>query len=370
MDCIKLHSAYNPVREAERYIESLNINKDYSYFILIECGLEYVIPFLRTKSPCAKIISLHIKNCFLQGANAAKSRADAEWSAETGEDLNNFLESEISDTLSSEIKIIEWRVAFNLFPNEYLKILEVTALFIKRIDANKRTENYFIPVWQKNIKKNSAIVKNICKLQHTEKNIIIAGPSPNLKKDIPLIKKLSNDDNYLIMALSSAFPSLDFYDIDVHIVVTSDAGFWARLHFYELIRSRQKPVIAAPDNAALLSHFEYYPCALFPKGELKERGTVSAYAIDIALAISSGNIYISGIDMEKEDILFHLQPYMLDVFLKLNENKLSPFYSILYERMYLTELGGTYKIYKDWFTKKKYPPRIYFLSQMEKLWHI
>ena len=106
-DAARLHSAYNPEKEARKYVESLTIPPNAAYLILIECGRGYVIAPLREKCPGAKIISLH----FVDECRALERGADAAWSPSLPLALGDFLEQHIEDTESARVKIVEWRPA-------------------------------------------------------------------------------------------------------------------------------------------------------------------------------------------------------------------------------------------------------------------
>jgi len=411
-----IHSVYNPGREAERYINSLNLNGSYSYLILIECGFGYVIPFLKKRLPQAKIISLHLSQTYLF-ANSPLSarppsapdggRPDAEWHPGSNISLWAFLERETGDTESDKIKVIEWRAARALDPGKYLEIMRETVNFIKYAGANKRTELYFGKIWERNAHKNIQIAKSTqsgplnqpCSQHHrSAENIIIAGSSPGLERDAELIKKMKAAGNCSVLALSSAVAALKARNIMPDMVITTDGGAWARLHLQALSsvpagaepRGKpdcppgKKPLIIAALHAALLSDFASFPCILFSDGSqpqnallsdaglplriLPRRGTVAASAIDFALRRTSGSLYITGIDFRGEDIRFHARPYMLDVFLSRNESRFNPSYSIQYKRTAEINRGDSYRLYKEWFKRQNYPARLFSLSDPPRPW--
>jgi hypothetical protein len=141
---LSLHSRYNPQAEAERYISSQTISEKTRFFILMEPGLGYMIGPIKKRAPGAKIISLHAAELEDTQAGAAPAeRPDSEWDPGTGISIQDFLEREIPDSEASEIRLLEWRPALAMFGAAYLKLIEETLEFIKRSDANARTQEFF-----------------------------------------------------------------------------------------------------------------------------------------------------------------------------------------------------------------------------------
>jgi len=394
-----IHSIYNPQREAERYVNSLNLNSDYSYLVLIECGFGYVIPFLRKKLPSAKIISLHLSETYLFAHNPVnENKPDAEWRPESGIELDQFLEREMEDVESCKVKIIEWRAALAINPKKYLEIMRQTVNFVKYLDANKRTEIYFSKVWARNENKNIKIAKACWEntgfaksgltglfAPDNQMSLVIAGSAPNLERQTGLIKNIKAAENCMVLALSSAVAALQVRGLMPDMVITTDGGEWAKMHMQPLVRGGEdsgmpfkKPLVIAGLNAAAPSFLSDFPCVFFSDGSsnqnkllknagiplfiLPQRGTSAASAIDFGLRWTSGKIYIAGIEFEGEDIKFHARPYMLDLFLSRDECRLKPFYSVQYKRTKELEQGASYKLYKEWFKRQNYPERLLSIS--------
>jgi hypothetical protein len=385
----KIHSSYNPAREAERYIASLTFNTSIEYFILLECGLCYVIPFLQKINPSAKIISLHLSDEYLSPNAPPENAASTEWSPSAPLSVSDFLEQTIPDVEDGAIKIIEWRPALKIFGEQYLLLLKETAAFIQRTSANKRTANYFKTRWERNIKKNSGLLPHNTTpvpLNTIKKNIIVCASGPLLENDIALIKEEQQGGHCEIIAVSAALRALSAHGIIPDIVVTSDGGNWARFHLYEIMRLSKKPLVVASLSAALLSDFSKIPLYFFSDGSTEQnrplknaahlnfmlpaRGTVSAHAIDFALIRTTENIYITGLDLKNNDIASHARPYILDIFLWEKANRLRPLYSLHYKRTRDVEGGKAFAIYRDWFNNEsaKYPGRLFFLANKKTRW--
>jgi hypothetical protein len=381
-----MHSLYNPEREAERYIDALAPPNAAQYFILLECGLGYVVPCLRKKNNRAKIVSLHISDRYMSDkALVPKDNIpDAEWSPESPLSCADFLEKEIEDIESDKIKIIEWKPARALNGAQYLALLKEAALFIKRADANKRTAAHFSALWRRNATKNIRIARRAghdCDIfNHAHKDIIVCAAGPSLEDDAHKIKDAQTHKTCAVLCASSAFDALLWHDIVPDIVITSDGGNWARFHLHPLVRSRKKLFLIASLHAALLSDLSAFPIMLFSDGGLEQddileqarlprfslpaRGTVAAHAIDAALRLTHGSIYVTGLDLRNNDIRSHARPYALDMFLWERSNRFNPYYHAQYARTRAIEEGGAYDVYAAWFKKEreKYQGRIFSLS--------
>jgi hypothetical protein len=379
----KIHSEYNPEREAERYIAQMALQESIKYFILLECGICYVIPYLRQRNRNAKIISLHISADYISSNSFVPPQniPDAEWSPESKISCSDFLEKEIEDIESDKIKIIEWRPALSLGGEKYLALLKEAARFIKWTDANKRTITHFSSRWQRNARKNRDIAQRGFHPVHSnKKNIIICASGPGLENDIDIIKEMKAKNGSELLAVSSAYSALIAHNIVPDIMITSDGGNWARFHLYEAARFSGNMLVVATLHAALLSDFSTFPLLLFSDGtdgeekllegapilhwRLPARGTVTANAIDFALRWTEGDVYITGLDLANNDICSHARPYSFDMLLWQKSNRFNPYYHEHYKRARAIEEGGAYTLYNEWFKKElpKYSPRLFFLS--------
>jgi hypothetical protein len=101
-----------------------------------------------------------------------------------------------------------------------------------------------------------------------------------------------------------------------------------------------------------------------PHIPLVQRGTVSASAIDLALALNSGKVFIAGMDLAIRDIRTHIRPYSFDRLLEERASRLNPVYSQAYVRSAGIAGGGSHQIYASWFGAqlKAYPDRLYTLG--------
>jgi hypothetical protein len=97
---------------------------------------------------------------------------------------------------------------------------------------------------------------------------------------------------------------------------------------------------------------------------LPQRGTVSAAALDLALCLSRGKIFFTGIDLAHRDLLTHARPYSFDRLQMEKAVRFAPYYSQCFERSSAISDGGSYGIYASWFKKQleNYPKRLFSLG--------
>ncbi|MCL2764053.1 MAG: DUF115 domain-containing protein [Treponema sp.] len=355
-----------------RYIDSLNLNSSTKYFILIEPGLGYIIPVLQERFKESKIIVLHIES----RANLTAAHRDSNtaflYNTESA-DTQAFLEENIPETAAEEIKIIEWRPSLNYYKQAYVKLLSLVVDFIKRQDAVKRTTAAFGRKWVKNFFRNLENLYTPLLYRQTAIPVIVTGSGPSLENALKIINEAQ--DTCLIIAASSSVMALANTQAD--IIIATDGGSWALRHMYPLYRNNSGNKIAANLCAALPSQIAGNPLLIINDGSfwqsiilhelalpsvvIAQRGTVAATAIELALLLTSGNIYLAGMDFSIDGIRTHARPYAFDSIFFNRANRFLPFYSESFTRSSLVKKGGSLDIYSSWFKNRlsEWPKRIF-----------
>jgi hypothetical protein len=376
-----LHSRYDPQGEAERYIDTLNPGKEIEYFILIEPGLGYLVPVLQKKYPGTRIIALHIDRAFLKAAGDLQIPA---WFLGDKPGLQEFLENHIPDTEARSIRIIEWRPGIGVYGDKYLWLMSETADFIKRIDANKRTARSFGKRWLGNFFRNLALLRLLVRPKTIEGPLLITGSGPSLEGSLPLIAELKKTGPLFVLAAASSVKALVQRGLFPDMLISADGGAWAQIHLYECFRREEsggsRLLLAANLCAALPSQCSALPIMALNDGSLwqnlvfqglgipslriPQRGTVSASALELASLLSSGNIFITGMDLSLKDIKTHVRPYGFDPLFWGRATRFSPFYSQIFFRAGAINQGESLNIYTRWFYKQAaaWPERIFSLG--------
>jgi len=384
---INLHSRYNPQAEAARYIDSLKLKDTLKCFILIEPGLGYMIPVLSQKFKNGKIIALHIddfngeEKIISESASPDMQVISKTFSSKTEPvQIQEFLETHLQDENTDNIKIIEWRPSLNLYREKYLNLLSQTVEFLKRTDAGQRTTAVFGRRWIKNFFRNLKNLNKILLYRQNSLPVIITGSGPTLEKALPSIKEIQSD--HLIIAASSSVMALMHNSITPDIIITTDGTPWALWHITGGIRtgSFQNTFMALNLCAALPSQCLDMPKLILNDGSLwqnvilnklsvpsitiPQRGTVSATAIELAITLSSGDIYLAGMDFSYNDIKTHIKPYSFDNLFIGRAYRSAPLYTELFTRSFLSREGGSMDIYASWFKTQLslWPKRIYSIT--------
>ncbi|MDR2176874.1 MAG: DUF115 domain-containing protein [Treponema sp.] len=401
-----LHSRYNPQGEAERYLDALSISPAIRCFVLIEPGLGYMIPVLSRRFPGARIIVLHVSG---DSANrvcrdsAGRSGANTVyWNPACGLPAEDFLARELEELTRDRnfgpdfgpqsIKIIEWRPSLDFYGDSCVKLLSAAAAAIRRFDAERRTLHAFGRRWFRNFLKNlrvlcrSPLVRDFRK---TDAPILVTGSGPSLEESLPFIKKLAEGQNHFIIAASSSVMALLHRGIVPNLVLSTDGGGWAPLHLYELFRTsgparkaanRGAFSLAVGFTASLPSQCGGLPALGIADGSLwqtlvlrglgiphlalPQRGTVTATALDLALALGRGKIIIAGMDLDSRDIRTHARPYGFDRLWREGASRFRSEYSQSFFRRMAAREGGSYRIYAEWFASRlgSYGGRLYTLG--------
>ena len=328
-----------------------------------------MIPVLQERFKKSKIIILHIEPRQEQTVQYNEDETPALYGTEPGI-VQRFLEKNVPQISIEKIRIIEWRSSLLYYREAYVKLLSQTADFLKRIDAERRTEAVFGRRWVKNFFRNIAIINKILLYRQIEIPVIITGSGPSLEKDLPVIKK--SQDFCLVIAASSSVMALSNAGIKADIVVSTDGGPWALRHLYPEIRScslsgNAENIGALSVNlcACVPSQCSDYPWLVINDGSfwqsvilhelnvpsilITQKGTVTATAVELAMVLSSGSIYLSGMDFSVHDIRSHTRPYAFDFLFTEKSNRFLPVYCQAFTRSSKIRHGGSMDIYASWF---------------------
>ncbi|MDR2758973.1 MAG: DUF115 domain-containing protein [Spirochaetaceae bacterium] len=376
-----LHSRYNPRLEAEKYINTLKFRENIRFLILIEPGMGYMVPVLRKNNPLAKIITLHISDFFVtpEAGGDRTLEADAVWAPGKGIPVQRFLEQEIPDIEARFIGLIEWRPSLTAYGEAYLRLLSGTTDFIKRVDANARTVKGFGQRWFKNVFKNLKLFQQVLEPVPSSIPIAVTGAGPSLEETIPLIREWKQREALGILAAASSVEALDAGGILPDLIISTDGGGWAAAHLRGALR-KNPPALTVTLNASLPSQCGELPILVLSDGSvwqnlilksmaipfvpLAPRGTVTASALELALALTQGEIFITGTDLSHRDLRTHARPYSFNRFLELGSSRFHPFYSETFVRAGAIADSGNHGIYAAWFGQQleTYPKRLHTLG--------
>lgn len=328
---IYLHSKYDPLKEAQRFVE-----KKYeaaSLQILIGYGNGYIYEELKNK--IKKDEKIIVIDSFIS-PNIADSS------------LNEFTHQAIQDFLNQHIKVTD---SINLLISiNYEKIIEDSPelqLFVKslndRIRSNQITENtitYFISQWNENYLKNLKHAYNDHSIQElfSEKDIpvVVASGGPSLTKQLDLVKRYR--DSIILIASGTTINSLLSEGIKPDLVVSVDGGEVNYQHFKDL-KVTDFPLIYSPTvhygirenfkhayycfltmEEQLIPHYEKY--ANDSVATLIGGSSVANVAYNLALFLTNGPVALIGQDLAYTDGFTHAKGNLNRVKKKNSENLL------------------------------------------------
>jgi hypothetical protein len=328
------------------------------------------VPVLREKFKNSKIIALHVdKNLPDTGIPAWKG----------GENIQEFLEREIPETDISKIRIIEWRPSLNFYGEACLTLLSQVVEYLKRAEAGRRTTSAFGKRWVRNFFRNLGNIHKTLLYRQTDIPVIVAGSGPSLETALPVIRQMKED--CFILAASSSLTALEHGGITPDMVIATDGGAWALRHIYPFFRNTERGLgFAVNLSAALPSQCASIPFLIMNDGSfwqsvilhelsllsviVTQKGTVTASAVELALLLTSGNIYLAGVDLSVRDIKTHARPYSFDSLFFESSDRFAPVYNRLFVRSGLIQNGGSLSIYAAWFKNRlaSWPKRIFSLG--------
>ena len=383
VDSLYLHSQYDPVNEAKRFVENLTLSKNIEFILLLEPGLGYCIPFIKEIFTNSKLLVIHVSDYYSTSSNTFDKEAHGVWYPSQTVDLIHFLEKEIPE--GSVCQLLEWRPAATAYGKQYGDLLALISQFLEREAANIRTTAGFGKRWLKNSIRNLNLVQKPLYFTPGSIPVVVTGAGPGLETAIPLILKAVREGPLCIVAAASSVPALLAHTIMPTLSVATDGGTWAGFHLVDQFRTglsrtgkdqgasiplafnltaktisqaAQVPQIIISDGSiwqnSLLEHYG------IPFLQLPQRGTVSATIIDMALLLTDGPIYMAGIDLASRDIQTHVRPYGLDFYNLERENHLSPLYSLQFERHRMISDSKALAIYANWFES-------YFADKMHRI---
>jgi hypothetical protein len=101
-----------------------------------------------------------------------------------------------------------------------------------------------------------------------------------------------------------------------------------------------------------------------PSVTIPQRGTVTASALDLAMILTSGDIFLAGMDLSVDDIKSHARPNAFDYLFYGCALRTRPVYSQIFKRSRDIISGGSLEIYAAWFKSRiaALPDRIFSLG--------
>ncbi|MEM5948066.1 6-hydroxymethylpterin diphosphokinase MptE-like protein [Spirochaetia bacterium 38H-sp] len=331
----RLHSAYNPQKEAERFLDNIQELKEHrpSCIILMGAGEGYIYSELKKRFTNIKIIRIFYSREIPVNKNLPTGHLD--WIPGDTYDLKNFLYHTIEDRDIPGIVIIEWPASANIWKKEATKAKETAIQFIRERTGTILTSIASGRRWFENIIRNILFIEKIAAIESWPEEILILASGPTLEKvlDTPI--------QHTTIALPSSLCSLAFRNIKPDAAISTDGNHYAKIHLVHL--DPAVPLFAAFTAALPLKtckNTNIIPIAQhtaletplttllpYPHLNLPPHGTVAGTALQLAINNNTNHILIAGLDLASYDMQQHSRPHSFDPIWEENTKRITPLFT-------------------------------------------
>jgi hypothetical protein len=352
---MSLHSRYDPLREAERYIDAVGIDFDPFCVVVSEPGDSWLARALRTRYPDALLVVLRYDP--VQFADT-DSLWDAVWRPGYPENPEIFLFNIIPDEYLPLTVFLPWKPADSLWPAEAERVWQAIASLIRLQKDVMYTRSMFGKRWLSNMVRNFMLAGHAVSIDPVSAQVpvLLALSGPSLEAQFPF-----DDDQFFVCAVSSALSCLRFRGCRPDLCIATDGGYWALPLFRDL--EDGVPVTFPLEAAIPADVLAEHPSVFLSYGSVLERdlfsmlgivavpalrnGTVAGTALQYLLARSSSRIYVSGLDLQNTASFSHARPHPSLENLDAKANRFVPASAELFFR---NRESASLETYARWFS--------------------
>lgn len=364
---VNIHSAYSPVKEAEKFF-----NKNVppcTTLIILGAGLGYLYSCAEKALPECRILAIPYSP--ETGEYTKKEFKNIEiWDGKSS--LFTFFMEKLTEWDLKGLQVIEWPPMARALPKMSELANKSVIDSVRRLNGNLMTTAAFGKKWIKNSVHNYIHTESYIKDFSINKPVIITSSGPTLEKSLPYIEEFR--ERVMVLALSSSLAALNHWNILPDLCVSTDPGYYSQLHLEALPQGvpllsplsncRKKrtknPILLINQNN--FTDRSFIETLNLPSITLGENGTVAGTALDFSLQSSKGSVILAGQDLCSRGIQSHVSPHTFEPLLKKEVQKTSPYEGILFSR-YINS-GSSLKTYEAWFHQRgtAYSDRIYRLT--------
>ncbi len=330
-----LHSRYEPEKEALRFAESELGSSRPSHVLLLGPCLDYLAPAVRSILPSARIASVQY-SCWFAGTSLG--RPDSCWYPDSSLPLESFLDGVLDEDAVSGVAVLEWEPASRAFPAEALAARTAVKGSLDRLASSIATVKSAGRKWIANACASFLLLETAWTLRPTNVPIVVAAAGPSLEQSLLGLNSVKG--RFATIAVSSALAACRFAGIEPDLVMATDGGYWSRLHLYPLA-SRPAPLVSPLTSLPSSSIYrraglvlidqgsfaesELLPLLLCPSLALPSHGTVSGSALQLAARVTTGPIFVAGLDLAAYGGHDHARPHGFESFNASKRSRLDPF---------------------------------------------
>lgn len=352
-----LHSAYNPEKEAAAFVANLKADFKPACVLIIEPALSYCVESLRKRFPEAELCCIRLCSYF--------SAYDAPWDfvfhwEQNVQSLTEQLYSHFGEEKLCALQAYSWTASAHLFSSECQNAWEAIKQAVIKSRNVLYTRSFFAKRWLKNCIQLSKHIETPATLTQGSCPIVVAASGTSLKGSLPFLK--AHRSSFFLIAVSSALEPLLFAGIKPDLVMSTDGGYWAKKHLEPLRRQKDIPLALAAEGACAaevlaanpivpLAYTDSFAVPLLTQKKIPfmyalRNGTVSGTAAFFALALTTGKVFVCGLDLAGASGYQHTQPNALEARSAQRDNRTHPLATRLTKSQMQTE---SLRIYRDWF---------------------
>lgn len=349
MPSFRLHSKYNPHKEAEQFVHTIEGYP--SIIVITEPGESYLAGALRTAFPAAKLIAVRYTDSLFADSDL---QWDVVWRPAKG-NLPFFLLAHIPDEQLRCTRFLSWKAADKAFHDEAVTVWKSIRYTIDLLTSVMNTRSFFGRRWLKNMVDNACRLVNPTAIRFGTQDFILAGAGPSLQL-LTAVQAAS----YSVIAVTSAYAALAARNIPIQLCVTTDAGYWARRLFDGI--SHSMPLAFPLEAAVPAAMLQHSPCVLLSYGSplevalctalgfsplaARENGTVTGTACDLLLRHTHRNIILTGVDLALSPGFSHAQPHQSTIRTLCSSDRFHPVAAALAVQQFQARSLETYR---QWF---------------------
>ena len=352
---MSLHSAYNPFKEAERYLDSYNFTYAPFYLVVTEPGESYLARIIKKRFPDTQMVAIRYTPDLFRDSDYLW---DFVWRPEMGISTEKFLFNIISDEYLPLTVFLPWKPADNKWPAQAETCWNGIASLIRLQQNVMFTRSHFGRQWLRNMVMNTIRLQNVLEQDKILKPVFLGAAGPTLEKQFPLDK-----ERFYVCAVSSSLSCFQYNKCVPDLCVATDGGFWAGNLFKYIPESIP---VAYPLEAYIPSYvIEKNPSVLLSYGSLLERkflsivniqgehatrnGTVTGTAVQYLLDHGDSNVYVAGLDLDATRSFSHARPHLSDEVSASNTNRLQTHAAQLFSSNMNT---SSLDVYASWFSSR------------------
>ncbi|MDH5682831.1 MAG: DUF115 domain-containing protein, partial [Spirochaetota bacterium] len=324
---IYIHSKYDPVKEGINLVRDI-ITTGKKCIIIYGMGLAYHVEALIRRNQELKIIIIERSPEIISYLKKTKrDRLFQSVRLYLGDinSLESWLFEIIEENEADSILQYQHKVSVSLDPDYYAMAEKLVGNCIKYKLQSYLTTLAFSGRWHENILKNLIAIHRCHRIsQKSDLPIFLIGSGPSLDLHIEKLSQLNNMG--LVVALAPAYKRLLDAGVEVHYLISVDGGKANLSHF--LPEDRQD------DNSVLITTLSVCPAVIRHwKGDIllinqslpledklltgwlniPMRGNVALAAFSVARHLSSGDIYLMGLDFAFSRGLYHFRGNRLEL---------------------------------------------------------